>query len=59
MFRYPLFISIDFDDLFHRLYKHLEFRKKYSAARRQLSPSCLDIPMRHGLSLLNSLEKLH
>ena len=46
VFGYPVLISIDFDDqllrllyqilktVFQRLSKHLEFRHKYSAARR-------------------------
>ena len=49
--------------MFHRLSKHLEFRQKYSAARRIFSSRCLDIPMKHCFSYLiyylkNLLEEI-
>ena len=41
------------ETVFHGLSKHLEFRQKYSSARRaQLSSRCLDIPMKHCRSCL-------
>ena len=49
------------DTVFHRLSKHLEFRQKYSVARRvfdSLLDRCLDISMKHYLSCLIYYLKL-
>ena len=59
VFRLLSFFSIEqiyetLEIVFHRPSKHLEFRRKYSPARRffELSSRCLDIPIKHCLLCL-------